>query len=584
MSVTDGIVVFANLSRQEGAMMKFSEMKYERPDFAALEADFEQLLSQFTNASTFTEQNEALQKLTELRNHFDSMYELVYIRHTMNTEDEFYAAEQDYFDEKKPVYQGWVSKLYKAMMESRFRTELEAKWGRQLFALAECAVKSFAPEIVEDLQQENKLVSEYVKLTASAKIPFEGEDRTLPQLHPFQLSTDRGMRKRASEAKWNFYSEHEAELDRIFDELVKVRTRMAHKLGFKNYAELSYLLMNRTDYNAQMVKAFRDQVRDVIVPVATRLRDRQRERIGVDTLRYYDDEFMFSSGNAAPKGNPEWIVENGRRMYQELSPETDEFFRFMMDNELLDLVSKKGKAGGGYCTYIAEYKAPFIFSNFNGTSGDINVLTHEAGHAFQVYLSRDYEAPEYHFPTYEACEIHSMSMEFFTWPWMELFFQEDTEKYKYAHLTHALFFVPYGVAVDEFQHMVYENPDLSPAERKKVWRDLEKKYLPHRNYEGNDFLERGGFWFQQRHIFNSPFYYIDYTLAQICALQFWKKMHENREAAWADYVHLCKLGGSKSFLELVKEANLVSPFEDGCIAFVIGDIEAWLNRVDDQAL
>ncbi len=583
MSVTDGIVVFANLSRQEGAMMKFSEMKYERPDFAALEADFEQLLSQFTNASTFTEQNEALQKLTELRNHFDSMYELVSIRHTMNTKTSFTRRTRLFRREKASL-----PRLGFEVVQSDDGIQIphraRGKMGTPAVRLGGvrgqvvCAGNRGGFTAGEQAGQRVR------QAHGECEIPFEGEDRTLPQLHPFQLSTDRGMRKRASEAKWNFYSEHEAELDRIFDELVKVRTRMAHKLGFKNYAELSYLLMNRTDYNAQMVKAFRDQVRDVIVPVATRLRDRQRERIGVDTLRYYDDEFMFSSGNAAPKGNPEWIVENGRRMYQELSPETDEFFRFMMDNELLDLVSKKGKAGGGYCTYIAEYKAPFIFSNFNGTSGDIDVLTHEAGHAFQVYLSRDYEAPEYHFPTYEACEIHSMSMEFFTWPWMELFFQEDTEKYKYAHLTHALFFVPYGVAVDEFQHMVYENPDLSPAERKKVWRDLEKKYLPHRNYEGNDFLERGGFWFQQRHIFNSPFYYIDYTLAQICALQFWKKMHENREAAWADYVHLCKLGGSKSFLELVKEANLVSPFEDGCIASVIGDIEAWLNRVDDQAL
>jgi M3 family oligoendopeptidase len=355
-------------------------------------------------------------------------------------------------------------------------------------------------------------------------------------------------------------------------------------LGYKNFVELGYARLTRTDYNAEMVANFRKQVEEYIVPVATRLKERQRKRIGVDELKYYDDRFSFKTGNPTPKGDPEWIINNGKKMYSELSPETEEFFNFMLDHELMDLVSKKGKASGGYCTFFTEYKAPFIFSNFNGTSGDIDVLTHEAGHAFQVYLSRDYQIPEYNWPTLEACEIHSMSMEFFTWPWMELFFKEDTDKYKFSHLSEGLLFIPYGVAVDEFQHFVYENPEATPTERKRAWREIEKKYLPHRNYEGNEYLENGGFWHQQGHIFNSPFYYIDYTLAQICAFQFWKKMHENREAAWSDYVHLCKQGGSKPFTELVKEAKLISPFEDGCVKSVIGVIEDWLNSVDDTKL
>lgn len=250
----------------------------------------------------------------------------------------------------------------------------------------------------------------------------------------------------------------------------------------------------------------------------------------------------------------------------------------------MDLVAKKGKQGGGYCTYISEYGAPFIFSNFNGTSGDIDVLTHEAGHAFQVYESRGFEVPEYGFPTYEACEIHSMSMEFFTWPWMDRFFEDEADKYRFDHLASGLIFIPYGVTVDEFQHFVYENPDATPAERKQAWREIERKYLPHRNYDDNTYLEQGGFWHKQGHIFSSPFYYIDYTLAQICAFQFWKKMHEDRSAAWADYLHLCRQGGSKSFVELVKVAGLISPFEDGCVTSVIGSINAWLDSVDDAAL
>lgn len=564
--------------------MKFSEYHYERPDVKAFEQKFKELLDAFTSAGSYEEQDQAMKGINKLRSEFDTLQQIASVRHSIDTNDEFYKAEQDFFDENGPVVQEYITDYYRALVGSKFRSELEKKWGRQLFQLAELSLKTFSPEVIEDLQQENKLTTEYAKLIASAKIQFEGEERTLSQLIPFQQSTDRDMRKRAMEASSGFMAENEETFDRIYDDLVKVRTKIAKKLGFKNYVELGYARMARTDYNAEMVANFRSQVLEHIVPVASKLKERQKNRIGVDQLLYYDENFAFKSGNATPKGDPEWIVENGAKMYAELSPETKEFFTFMQENGLMDLVAKKGKQSGGYCTYISEYGAPFIFSNFNGTSGDIDVSTHEAGHAFQVYESRSFAVPEYSFPTYEACEIHSMSMEFFTWPWMDLFFKEEVDKYRFEHLASALIFIPYGVTVDEFQHFVYENPDATPAERKQAWREIERKYLPHRNYADNAYLEQGGFWHKQGHIFNTPFYYIDYTLAQICAFQFWKKMHENREEAWKDYLHLCRQGGSKSFTELVKVAGLISPFEDGCVTSVIGSIEAWLDSVDDTKL
>ena len=342
--------------------------------------------------------------------------------------------------------------------------------------------------------------------------------------------------------------------------------------------------MNRTDYNADMVAGFRKQIEEHVVPLVSKLKQRQAKRIGVDDLKYYDESFEFQTGNATPKGDAKWIIENGKKMYTELSQETQEFFEFMLNEQLMDLVAMKGKESGGYCTYLPDYKAPFIFSNFNGTSGDIDVLTHEAGHAFQVYRSRNLSIPEYYWPTFEACEIHSMSMEFITWPWMELLFKEDTDKYKFSHLSSALIFLPYGVTVDEYQHFVYEHPEATPAERKQAWRSIELKYLPHRNYEGNAFLENGGYWQTQGHIYNSPFYYIDYVLAQICAFQFWKRSIENDPSAWNDYLQLCDLGGSKSFLELAEAAHLQSPFKEGTVETVVTTISDWLNGIDDKAL
>ncbi|KQU10985.1 oligoendopeptidase F [Bacillus sp. Leaf13] len=564
--------------------MKFNEYEYKRPEMDEIKSKFTKVLEKFRDAQEIDIQVKAMEEINEIRNYVGTMLNLVYIRHSIDTNDEFYKAENDYLDEFSPEMEELTSIFYTELVRSKFRRELEMKWGKQLFDLAEAQLKTFSPEIIPHLQKENKLSSEYSQLIASAKIEFEGEERTLAQLQPFMESADRELRKNASEAYYSFFEKQQAELDRIFDELVKVRHEIATMLGYENFVELGYNRMTRTDYNAEMAAAFRKQVKEDVVPLVTRLKERQRERLGLENLCYFDENFQFRTGNAIPKGDAEWIIENGKTMYRELSTETNEFFNFMIDNNLMDLVAKKGKESGGYCTFIEDYKAPFIFSNFNGTSGDIDVLTHEAGHAFQVYRSRNHDIPEYYWPTYEACEIHSMSMEFLTWPWMELFFKEDTEKYKFSHLSSSLVFLPYGVAVDEFQHFVYETPDASPLERRQAWRKIEKDYLPHRDYEGNEFLENGGYWQRQSHIYQSPFYYIDYALAQICAFQFWKRSVEGDVAAWEDYLNLCQLGGSQSFLGLVESANLKSPFADGTVQSVVKVIDEWLSSVDDQTL
>ncbi|SFI50296.1 oligoendopeptidase, M3 family [Paenibacillus sp. UNC496MF] len=564
--------------------LKFAQYAYERPDAKAIGERYSALIRQFNEAGGAEAQSEAMKAVNALRSEFETQCQLVEIRHSVDTNDAFYKAEQEYMDEIKPVVQEYATAYYRALVESPFRAELEVRWGSQLFRLAEVSLKTFAPAIIEELQQENKLVSAYARLMASAKIPFEGEERTLPQLIPFEQSTDRDTRRRAAESRYAFMAGHEAELDDIYDKLVKVRTKIARTLGYASFTELGYARMSRTDYNEELVSRFRQEVLTHIVPVATKLKERQRGRIGVDRLRYYDESFSFPSGNPTPKGDPDWIVAQGTRMYAEMSPETDAFFRMMIDRGLMDLVSKKGKQGGGYCTFLPEYGAPFIFSNFNGTAGDIDVLTHEVGHAFQSYESRDLGVLEYLFPTSEACEIHSMSMEFFAWPWIEHFFKEDAEKYRFSHLAGSLLGVAYITAVDAFQHEIYANPDASPADRKRMWRDIERAYLPHRDYEGNDFLENGGYWQRQLHIYHYPFYYIDYALAQLCAFHYWNRMREDYQEAWASYLRLCRAGGSRSFLELVASAGLPSPFEPGSVPTAIAGIAAWLDGVADENL
>ena len=564
--------------------MNFNDYKYEHLNLEKIKGQFSELIDNFERAENVERQIEAFDKIIKLRNHIETMQTLVSIRHSIDTNDEFYDKENEYMDEISPILFGFTNDFYKALVNSKFKDELIKKYRKLLFDLAENTLKVFSNEIIPDAQEENRLSSKYSKLIASAKIDFDGKELNLSQMVPYTQSKDRNVRIEAAKKVAQFFAENQEEFDNIYDSLVKVRTKMAQKMGYKNYVEFGYKQLSRLEYDAKMVESYRKQVLENIVPLHTELRKRQEKRLGVEKLRFYDEAIKFNSGNADPHGSPEWILNHGKTMYKELSKETDEFFTFMTENNLLDLLSKKGKMSGGYCTYIPEYKAPFIFANFNGTAHDIDVLTHEAGHAFQVYQSRGFEVPEYLWPTYEACEIHSMSMEFLTWPWMDLFFQNDTEKYKFIHLSEALLFIPYGVTVDEFQHWVYENPEVTPQERREKWLEIEKKYLPTRDYGEVDELKNGIFWFRQGHIFSSPFYYIDYTLAQVCAFQFWIKSREDSEKAWQDYLNLCKLGGSKSFFELMKSANLKNPFVEGTLAAVIPKIKEYLDSVDDMNL
>lgn len=560
--------------------MKFKDYKYERPNYEEIKKSFLELVDKIKNASTYDEQKLHINQLNNIRKHIETMSTLASIRNSINTADEFYDEEQNYWDEQGPLYTELNSDFYKVIVNSKFKDEIKKDYSEQFYKICEYSLKSFSPEIISDLQEENKLMSKYTKLLASAKINFKGEELNLSGLYKYMLSSDRNEREQSSKAYYNYFGEHEEEFDEIYDQLVHVRHNMAKKLGFKNFVELGYIRMDRTDYNPEMVVNLRKQILEYIVPLCNKLYEKQAKRLNLDKLTYIDENLEFLDGNATIKGDSDYIIENGIKMYQELSQETKEFFDFMLENELMDLETKHNKSAGGYCTYIPDYKAPFIFSNFNKTSEDMDVLTHEAGHAFQLYMSRDIDMQEINFPTLDSCEIHSMSMEFITYPWMETFFKEDSDKYKFAHLTSAIKFLPYGVVVDEFQHVVYDNPNMTSDERKKVWRDLEKKYLPHRDYEDNEILERGCWFFKQGHIFKDPFYYIDYVLAQICAFQFLKKMEEDRISGWEDYLRICKVGGTQSFLQIVKTGNLISPFDDKCIEYIIKNLETNIEKFE----
>ena len=562
--------------------MKFSEMKYERPNLEAMKSELRGLTEQLKAAKDYAQAREVFLKHDAATIRVETQATLASVRHTIDTRDEFYDAEETFWNAASPELEEYEDAWKGAMLESPFRKEFAEEFGDLMFVNAEIARKAFSPEIIPESQQENDLSQAYSKLIASAQIPFEGGVYTISQLSPFKNDPDDARRLAAWKAEGAWYQEHQAELDDIYDKMVHLRDTMGKKLGYGGYTTLGYYRMGRNCYGKDDVEKFRAAVVKYLVPLADSIYREQAKRLGKEyPMNFADNALMFRSGNPKPCGDADAILAHGKKFYEELSPETGEFFNMMLDNELMDVLSTPGKAGGGYCTSLGEYKVPFIFANFNGTQHDVEVVTHEAGHAFAAWMNRDRVPYSTIWPSMESCEVHSMSMEFFAWPWAEGFFGADTRKFLYSHLAGALTFIPYGTMVDHFQHIVYEKPEMTPRQRHDAWKELLGVYMPWVKLGGDiPFYGDGEGWQRQMHIYQSPFYYIDYCLAQTVSLQFWAMLQKDPKDAWAHYMAYTKQGGSRTFTELLKNADLDSPFEERCLRGVCETAKAWLDAYD----
>ena len=557
-------------------------MTYERPDLDACKAELAALTERLRAAGSYAEAKETFLCYEKAQKHVLTMATLASIRHDIDTRDSFYDGEVKFWNAAGPELQEYKQAWTAAMLESPFRPDFSAEYGDLMYVNAEIELKTFSPAIIPELQRENDLTREYEDLLASARIPFEDGVYTLSQMSPFKTDADDARRLAAWQAEGRWYKENQARMDGIYDELVHLRDTMGKKLNYEGYTTLGYYRMGRNCYGIDDVERFRAAVRDYLVPVADSIYREQARRLGkAYPMSFADCALEFRSGNPRPAGNPDEILATGRAFYDELSPETGEFFRMMLDSELLDVLSTEGKSGGGYCTEIADYEVPFIFANFNGTQHDVEVVTHEAGHAFAGWMNRHRVPMEYAWPSLEGCEVHSMSMEFFAEAWADGFFGADSAKFRYSHLAGALTFIPYGTMVDHFQHEVYAKPEMTPAERHAVWKELLGVYMPWLRLDGGiPFYSEGEGWQRQHHIYSSPFYYIDYCLAQTVALQFWAMIQSDRAAAWRRYMAYTEQGGTRVFTELLKNAGLESPFEPHCLQSVCETASRFLDSFD----
>ena len=559
--------------------MKFNEMTYTRPDIGALLARCKELAAKAAAAPDgdalvrlYYEQSEAFAEYNTAAN-------LANIHYTCDTRNAYWKAEQDFFDANGPAVTNASVEISRAFLANPHVDALTEKFGTTCVAGMKNAVLGMDDRTVELQQQFNALVSRYQQIYGGALVELDGKQLTIPQLGPYKEDLDPAVRRAAYEAEAGYFDAHRAELDELYGEIVKNLNAQARVMGYHDYSELSYVRMNRIGYGPEEIRKFRDQVANDVVPQLQKVMAMRAKRTGIARPTFTDLPIMFKDGNPKPIPGYKARMDAARTMYHELSPETAEFIDFMQDNELFDVESRPGKMSGGYMTSLPSYKAPFIFANWNNTSGDVDVLTHECGHAFEGYVAeRDPKIPaDLECPGMESAEIHSMAMEFLTAPWHHLLFGRDTDKYALLHAEDSFVFLAYGCEVDEFQHIMYQNPDLTPDERNAEWLKLEKKYRPWIDFAGLPFYGRGAGWQRQLHIYECPFYYIDYCLSTMAALQFFLLSLTDHKDAWQRYLRIVRRAGMASYTELLETAGLKVPFEEGSIKGIAQQMTDWLE-------
>ena len=560
--------------------MKFNEMTYTRPDIGALLARCKELAAKAAAAPDgdalvrlYYEQSEAFAEYNTAAN-------LANIHYTCDTRDAYWKAEQDFFDANGPAVTNASVEISRAFLANPHVDVLTAKFGTTCVAGMKNAVLGMDDRTVELQQQFNALVSRYQQIYGGALVELDGKQLTIPQLGPYKEDLDPAVRRAAYEAEAGYFDAHRAELDELYGQIVQNLNAQARVMGYHDYSELSYVRMNRIGYGPEEIRKFRDQVATDVVPQLQKVMALRAKRTGIAHPAFTDLPILFRDGNPKPIPGYKARMDAARTMYHELSPETAEFIDFMQDNELFDVESRPGKMSGGYMTSLPSYKAPFIFANWNDTSGDVDVLTHECGHAFEGYVAeRDPAIPaDLECPGMESAEIHSMAMEFLTAPWHHLLFGKDTDKYALLHAEDSFVFLAYGCEVDEFQHIMYQNPDLTPDERNAAWLKLEKKYRPWIDFDNLPFYGRGAGWQRQLHIYECPFYYIDYCLSTMAALQFFLLSLTDHKDAWERYLRLVRRAGTASYTELLETAGLKVPFEEGSIKGIAQQMTDWLEN------
>lgn len=539
---------------------KINEIEFNKQEFEEMFNEMKTQIDILNRDESLDLVFEAIDKINEIRDHYLTLYWISYVFYIKDITNEKYLNSEKLMGEIEPIMDNLKLKYFKALNNSKYREELIKMLGSRTLEIAANESKLLNDDIEDLITKEKSLCLKMLKLVVGTKTDFQGHDVTLSNLKPYYQNADESIRKAAYNASYCQGLAIEEEGNNILDELVLVRTELAHKLGFNNYFEVDLIRMNRLGYDLNDMKVLVSQVKNYLVPLHKKLKEVQAQRLGHE-LRYYDKTYLFPDGNPKIKGNLDFIVKTTSEIINEMNNESGELFDFLFKEGLIDIKKSDHQAVGGITTYLPDYKVPLFVSPCKNIYTDIATIHHEFGHSQQLYYSRNLKYNENRWPTFDICEIHSMSMEFLMFPHAEKYFGNDILKYQLGFWNEKLDYIIRVTMAYEFAEFTYSNPKATNKMRNQKWLELCKAY--DRFIEGHEYLEKGIGWQSFGSGWDRPFYNIDYTIDIVCALSFYKKVKENPTQAWEDYISLCKLGGSKSLPELIKIANLDNPFKEG---------------------
>ena len=524
---------------------------------------------------------------SELSEHISEKGALLYIAMTCDTEsDEKRSSFLDFVENVRPKLSEFSDSLNRRLIEHEAVKNLPSRYDLMIRSMKN-DVDIFRKENIPLGVEQTKLVTESQTINGAMTVEFNGNEYTLPEMRRFLESNERAIREGAWKAVSDRRMQDEERLSEIFDELIVIRSKIARNAGFDTYTDYMFRAMERFDYSKEDCLEFHDAIEAVCVPLMREINSQRVVSLDLDFLMPWDVNEKTGVGPdlqerapLKPFDNVGEMVEKLSTLFHNMSKDLGEKFDMLVEMDTLDLDTRKGKAPGGYQYYLQKSRVPFIFMNAAGLQGDLETMIHEAGHAFHsIYCSHLELIGERGYPI-EFAEVASMSMELMTQEqWGEFYDEEEANRAKMGHLEGVIFLLPWIATIDSFQHWIYSNPEHTREERARVWNSIRDRFGSNMNWEEYTKF-RDVSWQQQGHLFGVPFYYVEYGIAQLGALQLWRTQRKDPEKALSDYSNAMRLGNTKTLPELFTAADIKLGFDERHLSSLIQEVRTAMAELN----
>ena len=559
-------------------MYKFSDLQYKETDYQSLAKMILHLTEKAKKADSPSSLEEVLKIYDTEMGEVGYNYTLSYIHSSLDSSDSFW--QEALQKESKGNAMLDTTPLLKAILENKYFSSFEEKYGPVLRDKLNKSI-STGSKAQNERAEEGGLVSKYQREKAMVRINYKGKELSEGEVIPLFESPIREERIQSRKAVAKAFLEKKELFGSMLERLVSLRDTIAKENGFSNYLEYMDINYSRIGYGEKEMDAFVSEVKEYVVPVLSHIFEETRKRLGLEEMTVADISLMFVDGNAKPSGGADVLKEAAKKMYKALSPEMEAFFTGMLDSHSIDVDFSPNKVSGmGFCTDLKKGMYPFVFGNLDGTSWDVTVFTHEVGHAWQSYASdQNLDLTLFREMPLDAVEIPSKTMELFSYPFAEEFFGKDGDKFRFAHFRNAVKEIVAYTSVHELNTWIYTHVGASFDEINEKWMEIQSSYYPNVSYgEMEEEEKKGAGLLRNMGIFMFPRYLISYVFSEMCAIDLFMEYLKDKDKALDSYNRLCRVGGSKSYPEILSAAGLEPSYKKGRVKDVMEKVKAYLEN------